>query len=543
MHTIDDFITRFRRLAQKAALGVGTLMLFTANFSSLADTNAATPQTPAPKDLTQVFMDTVVNKAKALAKKNYVSPEDNGSNELSTLNYDQYRGIRFNPAKALWHDQSLFEVQLFHPGFIYKEPITLQLVNPEGISQRVPFDSSLFTYGSEKITEIVKSAGPGSGYSGFRVHFPLNSMAYKDELAVFQGASYFRLVGPNQVYGLSARGLAIDTAVVSGEEFPRFTDFWLIQSAAKSNHLVILALLDSPSITGAFRFEIDVTSNTTAKVDAVLIPRNDIKKVGIAPLTSMFFFGESQLQRHDDIRHEVHDSDGLLMQTGSGRWIWRPLSNPKSLNVTSMLDSNPRGFGLAQRDRDFENYLDAEAHYQDRPSLWVQPEGDWGEGHVELVEIPSDMETNDNIVAYWVPSEPFLAGQERRFSYTLTTFNSLLPQQNLATVNRTLIGWSALPGEKNPPPRSERRFAIDFTGSNLEGLSKGLPLSAKVETSSGKLSDISVVRLPDDSGWRVVFRLQPEEDAPADIRAFLSLHGEQLSEEWSYVWNPNIIAN
>lgn len=496
----------------------------------------------ASKNRPSVIMDIVVNKAKALAARAYEPPEDTVPQSLAKLTYDQYRNIRFNPAKALWRGLSPFEIQLFHPGFIYKEPIELQMVDQKGITRRVPFNSDLFSYGDDNSPQLAKTAQPSYGYSGFRVHFPLNTTVYNDEVAVFQGASYFRLVGPGQVYGLSARGLAVDTAEVSGEEFPRFTHFWLIQPGPDDNHMVVLALLDSPSITGAFRIDLAATATTTARVNAVLFPRKDIKKVGIAALTSMFFFGEANLRHHDDFRQEVHDSDGLLMHTANDRWIWRPLSNPKTLQVTSLLDSNPRGFGLVQRDRDFEHYLDVEAHYQDRPSLWVQPLEDWGGGRVELVEIPSDRETNDNIVAYWVPDKPFRAGQERRFSYLLRTFNGALPQQQLASVNRTLIGWAAVPGQDKPPPRSERRFAIDFSGGALANLPADLPVEAHLDTSSGKLSEISVKRLPANSGWRVAFRLQPEGNKPADIQSHLHLHGEPLSEEWSYVWTPNTIA-
>ncbi len=516
--------------------------LFCAGLILSASSTFAQPQPESSgKNPSTVLMDILLKKARSLSEQNYQATEHHVPEILTGLNYDQYRSIRFKPKQALWRDEGLFELQLLHPGFLFKEGVELQTVDQQGITSRVPFDSGFFTYGDNATAQLVDKAQPSYGYSGFRVHFPLNSSQYKDEIAVFQGASYFRLVGPGQVYGLSARGLAVDTAEASGEEFPRFTDFWLLQPAADSDRMEILALLDSPSITGVYRFVLSASSTTSAEVDVVLFPRKDINKVGIAPLTSMFFFGEAGLRHHDDFRHEVHDSDGLLMQTSRDQWIWRPLTNPKTLQVTSLLDINPRGFGLVQRDRDFSHYQDLEANYQNRPSLWVQPKGDWGNGRVELVEIPTDNETNDNIVAYWVPKEPFRAGQERRFSYNLSTFNARLEQPTPGEVSGTRIGWGAVPGQANPPPHSTRLFAIVFAGDTLNQLPSDTPVKAKLETSSGKLSEPIVTKLPGEHGWRVTFRLKPEADTPADMRLHLHLRDTQLTEVWSYVWNPNNI--
>jgi periplasmic glucans biosynthesis protein len=490
----------------------------------------------APGTIMADLFEQITEQARERAAHDYVPPATELAQPLAAMNYEQYRSIRFRPEAALWRDQALFEVQLFHPGFLYQKSVRIHVVH-NGRVEPLPFDQEAFRY-EGAAAELTEAVTPELGYAGFRVHFPLNSAVYKDEVVVFLGASYFRLLGRNQVYGLSARGLAIDTALTRGEEFPEFREFWLIQPAPEDTTLTLYALLDSPSLTGAYRFELRPGANTVLDVESRLFARLDIAKLGAAPLTSMFLFGENRLRAFDDFRPRVHDSDGLLMHTSAGEWIWRPLSNGHELRVTSLMDGTPRGFGLLQRERAFDRYLDLEARYDRRPSHWVEVgDGDWGAGGVELVEIPSDSEINDNIVAYWVPGQPFRAGEQRRFRYRLISFNERLHHQTLAQVDRTRIGWGAIPGEENPPPRSRRQFIVDFSGGELTTLDASQPVEAKLSTSSGQVSDLLAQRLP-DGGWRAAFRLAPNDAEPADMRLFLELRGHRLSETWSYVWYP-----
>ncbi|ARU30115.1 glucan biosynthesis protein D [Cellvibrio sp. PSBB006] len=478
-------------------------------------------------------------RAKSLAQDDFKPIEANIPDELANMNYDQYRSIHFRPEASLWRGESLFEIQLFHPGFLYREPVVLHMASSVG-DPSLKFKQDFFNYVGQ--AEALAGKAPENiGFAGFRVHYPLNTNEYKDEFLVFQGASYFRLVGPGQVYGLSARGLAIDTAESSGEEFPVFREFWLVKPEPDQTRLVLYALLDSPSVTGAYRFEITPGAPTEMGVEARLFARRDIKKLGIAPLTSMFHHGENTTRFVDDFRPEVHDSDGLLVAAANGEWIWRPLSNQRALRVSSLADENPRGFGLLQRDRDFNHYLDMEADYELRPSLWVMPQGDWGKGRVELVEIPTDSEVNDNIVAYWVPEQAFKAGETRRFSYRLRTFDQHLAEQGGARVLRTRIGWGAVPGQSNPPPHSKRQFVIDFRGGELENLSADVPLEAELQKNSGTITDLMVTRLPDQKTWRVSFKLEPEGNNLVDMRMFIKLRDQRLTEVWSYVWYPDAI--
>ncbi len=491
----------------------------------------------APEQTPESLFQEVIDEARGRASTDYSDPGTTLPAELQGIDYQEYRAIRFRGEEALWRDEALFEIQMFHPGFLYRELVTINVLR-DGELREIAFDPAYFSYDGDS-AGLADMVAPDLGFAGFRVHYPVNTAEYKDEVMVLLGASYFRLVGRNQSYGLSARGLAVDTATSSGEEFPAFREYWLVHPGEEGSRLTFFALLDSPSVTGAYRFDLEPRANTVVNVDARLFARTDVGKLGVAPLTSMFLHGENSVRPIDDFRPEIHDSDGLLMHNSSGEWIWRPLVNPSQLRVSSLRDERPRGFGLFQRDRDFEQYLDTEARYHNRPSHWVQlHDGDWGAGGVELVEIPSDSETNDNIVAYWVPETPFRAGEERRYRYRLGTLDNGPPEHDLGKAIRTRTGWGAIPGEKDPPPRDVRQFVIDFEGGELSGLSDGQPVKARLSHSTGETDEVIVQRLPDGHGWRASFRLRPEGDTPSDLRLFLELRGRKLTETWNYVWYP-----
>jgi glucans biosynthesis protein len=494
---------------------------------------------PFTSDMLKIgFFDNVIAKARKLAAEPYEAPKRDLPEALVNMDYDQYRSIRFRPEAALWRDQSAFEVQLFHPGFLFLEPVNIAEIT-DNQPNNVGFRPDFFSYDGTA-AKLAGQVPMNTGFAGFRVHYPLNDKAYKDEFLVFQGASYFRIVGPGQAYGLSARGLAIDTAEAKGEEFPVFREFWLEKPKATDNHLVIYALLDSKSLAGAYRFDITPGGSVEVKVQAELFARTDIQKLGVAPLTSMFMWGENRTRFYDDFRPEVHDSDGILMAVSNGEWVWRPLSNHRQLHVSSLSDINPKGFGLMQRDRQFDHYLDMEAKYEQRPSIWITPDNNWGKGRVELVEIPSDSEVNDNIVSYWVPESSPKAGEHRSFSYTLRTLDAQMSENPYARVLRTRIGAGSNPGHHNPLPKSHRRFVVDFRGGDLEGFSANAAITPQLQVGKGKVTDLLLQRLADNKTWRASFILEPE-DGPADMRLFLQLGEQRISEVWSYVWYADAI--
>jgi glucans biosynthesis protein len=487
------------------------------------------------EDLTTLALD--------LAAVPYVPPSPEIPRALVELSYDEYRGIEFRPDAAIWGVRSSFEVQLFHPGFVYTEPVLIYLVE-EGQVRELPFDDTYFEYrapasrAAEPAARLATSSDAAPGYAGFRIHYPMNGEASKDEVVVFLGASYFRLLGKDQVHGLSSRGLAVDIAEESGEEFPAFRAFWLEQPEPGATDLEFYALLEGPSVVGAYRFDLTPGESTSLFVDARVFARRDIAKLGVAPLSSMFLYGANRDPRFDDYRPQVHDSDGLLMHTSRGEWIWRPLSNRAGLYVTSLRDINPRGFGLVQRERDFESYLDLETQYHRRPSEWVHIFGDWGAGGVELLELPTPSEFNDNIAAYWAPDEPFLRGAQRTYQYELRTFGRRLEEQTLAAVSRSRIGSDALPGEDLDEDGGRRRFVVDFEGGALVGLDPSAEVVATLATSTGVTSTPVVQMLPEGRGRRATFTLQTEGDQPADLRLYLESPDGRLSETWSYLWVP-----
>lgn len=482
----------------------------------------------------------VIETARDEAERRYQPDRPPLPEAIADMSYDQYRAIRFRRDSALWQDGGHYEVQLFHPGFLYRNAVRLHELDAGRLSP-TSVDADDFHYDGPA-SDLRKHVPDNMNVAGFRLHFPLNSADYKDELVVFLGASYFRLLGRGHRYGLSGRGLTIDTASADGEEFPEFREFWLVRPAPDATTITVLARLDSPSVTGAYRFDIEPGSTSVMEVDAFLFARRDIANLGVAPLTSMFFHGDTSHRNPDDFRRHIHDSDGLLMETAAGEWLWRPLNNREKLRISSLRDTHPRGFGLLQRARDFEDFLDLEARYDLRPSHWIEPlGGDWNSGGVELVEIPTESEINDNIVSYWSPEEPFRAGQERHYRYRVLSFDRRLPRQPLAEVIRTRQGWAAVPGTDNPPPRSERRFIVDFHGGELTGLNATHPVEPTLEVARGRHDDLWVRQLPDGETWRASFRLRPNSSEPADMRLRLQLNGRPVSETWTYVWYPDAI--
>jgi periplasmic glucans biosynthesis protein len=357
---------------------------------------------------------------------------------------------------------------------------------------------------------------------------------------VFLGASYFRVLGRNQHYGASARGLAIDTAAQSGEEFPTFTDFWLVRPQPGDRSLTIYALLDSKSVAGAYQFEVRPGEITQVEVHCDLYPRRSIAKLGVAPLTSMYLYGEDGTGRHfDDFRPQVHDSDGLMNETGHGQWIWRPLANPRDLRVNRFIDESPRGFGLIQRDRNFAHYQDVESQYQARPSYWVQPLGDWGKGGVELVEIPSDEEIHDNMVAYWVPEQAVSAAKPLSFAYLLSAYaeNPRWPPGGRVIATRS--GNPAVGDNKGRFGPGARRMLVEFAGGELEGLDGSQPVKAELSADNGQIEALTVQRVPQSGSWRIAFVVTPRQKKPVvDLRCYLTLYGEVLTETWVYQWTP-----
>lgn len=458
--------------------------------------------------------------AQELAQKPYKRPDTSLPAGFTDLSYDAFRSIRFRPDRALWRDEKLpFQVQFFHRGFIFKDRVDIFEVSG-GRARQIDFSPSLFDYSEVK----PPPENSNMGFAGFRLHAPINRPDYYDEVGVFLGASYFRAVAKGLTYGLSARGLSIRTADPRGEEFPAFKTFWIEKPAQHTGSIVVHALLDSVSAAAAYRFTIRPGETTIYDTEMALYPRNDIGEVGIGSATSMFFFGANDRDGVDDFRPAVHDSDGLAMRNGRGEELWRPLTNPRDLQVSYFADVNPRGFGLFQRERDFFAYDDLESHFEKRPSLWVEPIGDWGEGAVNLVEIPTKEEIHDNIVAFWRPKDPLKAKGEYIYTYRLHWGVGHPNPQNLAQFVQTRTGAG---------PDGTRRFVLELVGGAL-----GTDPKATVSSDKGEIKNLVLQPNPQTGGMRVSFELDPKKEPVVELRAQVMQQDKPVSEVWLYRWTP-----
>ena len=468
-------------------------------------------------------LDDVAAEAKTLAEQKYQAPRSNLPNEFRDMKFADYQKIQFKREKAEWAgDKTPFKLSFYHQGMHFDTPVKINEVTATKVEE-IKYDSSRFDFGDVKFDP---KATENLGWAGFRVLYPINKADKQDEIMTMLGASYFRVVGKGQIYGLSARGMAIDTALPSGEEFPRFTEFWIEKPKPNDKHLVIFALLDSPRATGAYRFTLRPGVDTVVDVKAQMFLRDKVGKLGIAPLTSMYLFGANQPSKVLNYRRELHDSSGLAIHAGNGEWIWRPLNNPKHLSVSNFSVENPRGFGLLQRGRDFSHYEDLDDNYDKRPSAWIEPQGDWGKGSVDLVEIPTADETNDNIVAFWSPDtlpEPL---KPFDFAYRLhwTMDEAALHPADSAWAQQTLRSTGDVKQSNLiRQPDGSVAYLVDFEGPSLKALPENAAVRSQVSVGdNAELVENNVRYNPETKGWRLTLRMKIKDPSKStEMRASL----------------------
>ncbi|NUF27447.1 glucans biosynthesis protein [Gilliamella bombicola] len=478
--------------------------------------------------------DDVVAKAEKLSKKAYVQPSKNIPNELASLQFADYQKILFNHQKAYWSDQkSRFKLEFYHEGMYFDVPVKINEIVNNQVNE-IKYDPSYFDLSPLNLDKINSK---DLGFAGFKVHYPINNPTKTDdEIFSALGGSYFRAVGKEQHYGLSARGLAIDTGEMSGEEFPRFKEYWIERPEANQKHLVIYALLDSPSVAGAYKITLVPSVDTTVTVQAKVFFRDSVKKLGIAPLTSMFLFGPNQPSPLLNYRPAMHDSNGLSILANNNEWIWRPLNNPKRLSFSSYSLENPKAFGLIQRDNGFEDYQDLDDHYEKRPSVWTEILGDWHKGRVELVEIPTADETNDNIVTFWVPEKQYKAGDvldiKYRLHYSLNE-KQRYPNDVARAVSSRLSLGDIKQANLIRKLDGSNAYVIDFAGPEL---SETAPVKVISSMSNGTILSSDVQYNSEIKGWRVIVRFNIEDNKKAsDIRVQLASQATNkvISETWS----------
>ncbi len=469
----------------------------------------------------------VRERAEALSRLLYKAPSDPVPPVLAGLTWSEYDQIRFKTERALWRDGRLpFQVEFFHPGYVHRQMVTIHQITTNG-AERVPAGPRFYDYGTNRL-----DLPEDLGHAGFRI---VRSEGRFGEVAVFLGASYFRMLGKGQSYGISARGLALNTTSLDGEEFPVFREFWIQKPAARDTTISVYALMDSPSVTGAYRFVIRPGKETVAIVKAALFPRTTIKEFGLAPLTSMFLHGENGRPVFTDFRPEVHDSDGLLLQDGKGNWIWHSLEAGRMLRVNAFSDENPKGFGLLQRDRKWEHYQDPVASFERRPSVWVRPLGAWGKGHVQLAQIPSNSEFQDNVVAFWVPAETPSPGRPVLVEYELHWTREEPSSPELGRVLASRVGRVVVEPPKDP---ANLRFVVDFGGQALEALTNQEQLSVESSFGDGvKFVADSLYKLEANGAWRMVLEIEDPGRA-VDLKARLIHRGKPVTETWTFTWQP-----
>ncbi|MGF1593378.1 MAG: glucan biosynthesis protein [Kiloniellaceae bacterium] len=485
----------------------------------------------------------LVARAQELAARPYQPPYRPAPEVVAEIDYDAHGKIRFDPDNALFApgngeggsgaDASAYPATFFHLGQFFGKSVTMHALE-DGAAREILYSPGYFDMPADSVARRLPE---DSGFAGFRLQ---ESTARDDwqthDWVAFLGASYFRAIGELDQYGISARGIALDVAASAPEEFPDFTEFYIAPAADPGSAVTVYALLDGPGLTGAYRFSLTRGDGVVMEIEKNLFLRRDVERLGLAPLTSMYWYSEGSRRYREDWRPEIHDSDGLALWTGSGERLWRPLNNPERVTVSAFADDNPRGFGLMQRDRDFENYLDG-VRYERRPSLWVEPLEPWGPGAVQLVEIPTDDEIHDNIVAFWVPRDPATAGSRYRLRYRLHWLaDEPYPPREIARVAATRIGRGGQPGQ--PRPAGLVKFVVEFDGGRLPRLPEDSEPEPKIAASRGGISGVFAEPVPGTARWRAVFDLAAEGDEPVELRMYLALGREPLSETWLYQYRP-----
>jgi glucans biosynthesis protein len=470
--------------------------------------------------------------AKSLAAKAYAAPKP-APELVGKIDFDLAQKIKFRADKSLFNGGGFpFPVRLFHVDKFNQFPVKIFMLSGNAAHELV-YSTQDFDYGD---TGLDKKLPADLGFSGFRV---MDGPEGKTDWLAFQGASYFRSAGQNNQYGASARGIAVNTTASSKEEFPRFTAFWLAEPDPQEASITVYALLDGPSLTGAYRFIADKQAGVVMRVEHELFIRNDIAQLGIAPLTSMYWYDENDRQFATDWRPEIHDSDGLALWTGKGEHIWRPLIDPPSVKTNSFLDQHPKGFGLMQRDRSFSDYQDDGAFYNRRPSIWVEPLGGWGAGAVQLVEIPTRDEIHDNVVAFWKTKRAVKAGDHLKFAYKLYwKDDNPHPPTEVGRVTATRIGRGGVPGKPASTDKDSWKIVIDFMGGPLAGMKPRYDIKPIVNVSRGKISNAYVIKVVGTERWRAAFDVYAPGKQQIDLRCLLQLGDRTLTETWLYQYFP-----
>jgi glucans biosynthesis protein len=504
----------FLKLAFGAALsGAGAALASALGAADAVAADAPTPMPFAPEG--------VLDLARQLAKSPFKAPKNTLPDPFANLTYDQYVAIRSKPGSALWNNDNVgFALEPLHRGFIFSTPMDIFVVE-NGIAQKIPYNSAAFDFGKLQIPADL----PDIGFSGFRVLDAVDGQGFQ-ELAIYQGASFFRAKARGQTLGLTARGLSIHTADPQGEEFPLFRSVWIEKPTLAGNALIIHALLDSASVTGAFRFTLRPGDATIIDTELTIVARAPIDHVGFGVMTGIYLFGDLEQPKIADVRPNVYEINGLQMLTGKGEWIWRPVANRETLQISAFVDQNPKGFGLLQRSRSYYTFQDDDQHWEARPSLWIEPIGDWGEGQVQLLEIPTESENNDNIIAYWRPKAGLAEGATQAFAYRQFWCWAPPARPTLAVVTSVRLGKSG----------KRWRFVVEFSSEAFADPAKSAAIKVNMTANPGQIAWSRTFASAERKTFRIAFDLDPGSETSSELRLVLEAAGQPASETWLYRW-------
>ena len=392
-------------------------------------------------------------QARDQANGPYIPPPRPAPDVLQKINYEEWGKIRFRDDYALFADgPGRFPVTFFHLGLFFQKAVSMHVVEG-GMSRQIIYEQSYFEMPANSPARDCRRARASPACASRR-------------RATARSIGARTTGSPSSAPPISARSASSGNTAfpraalrstsrspIGRRNFPTSPISTSIRAGRR--HVTLYALMEGPSIVGAFRFLMTRGQGRGDGHRGGAVHARAISRFGIAPLTSMYWFSETKKETAIDWRPEVHDSDGLAMWTGNGERLWRPLNNPPRIMVSAFLDNNPRGFGLLQRDRVFDHYLDG-VFYDRRPSLWVEPlpgpsgEG-WGKGSIQLCEIPTDDEIHDNVVAMWVPAEPVPAGAELNLNYRLHWLaDEPYPSKLAVAVSRPASGAAASPASRGP---------------------------------------------------------------------------------------------
>lgn len=499
-------------MRRRAFLGGSAALISAPVFGARADT-VPSGDAGGPADLSRLARD--------MAQRPYQPSRAPLPPPFAGLSYDAYRGIRPIPGRAggLATGRG-FVADLLPPGLYFPDPVEIEIASDDGF-RKVPFTPDLFSF-EPRYFDAIPDTAPGAGFSGLRLRHALNAPDVMDEVMVVQGASYFRAIGRAMAYGLSARALALGTGGPGPEEFPRFTHLRL--HAGQGDSIRMEGVIDSPALAAYLDMTLHPGGDTRMGLDITLHPRRDIDDIGVAPLTSMFLKGPMRAAVSDDFRPRVHDSDVLYIENGAGEQLWRPIANPARIETSAFVDDAPVSFGLFQSARRFDDFQDTEARYHDRPSAIVRPRGDWGRGAVMLVEIPTDTEFMDNIVAFWRPDAPLRSGGAYAFSYDLEWTVSAPDHGQPVRIVQSRSG-------REHAREGVRRFVIDIAGG-ADDLTPDIAASDEAQ-----IEGIALFALPGERGMRLTFLMAPQDRDAVDLRVVLrDGGGRSVGPVWLHRW-------